>query len=207
MQLINPSLNHAWCLIARASLPLSPKDKTFLSLLGGLWYNSGCISTFSSSRLGSAYLGPRSQPPITVIPWCPRGTGSRTPPQNQHSRMLKSLIVSPLYARMQNSWIWRVIAILPPKYVIFLFFILIFMGFLLLKSNLFTVILVKFRKRIKLNVHIQSAIFNQRSLSHFSHGLIFKVILKYQPHCLLPQLKVTLQLLRSEFKAKERNFS
>ena len=56
-------------------------------------------------------------------------------------------------------------------------------------------------------MHIQSAIFNQRSLFHFFPGLIFKVILKYQPHCLLPQLKVTLQLLRSEFKAKERNFS
>ena len=53
---------------------------TFSSLLGSLRYNSACISTFSSSGLGSAYLGPRSQPPITVISWCLQGTGSTTLP-------------------------------------------------------------------------------------------------------------------------------
>lgn len=43
------------------------------------------------------------------------------------------------------------------------------------------VILVKFCKRIDLNVYIQSSIFN-----HFFHGLVFKAIFKYQLHCLLP---------------------
>lgn len=109
---------------------------------------------------------------------------------------------------MQNPWVQRVTVscFQPPRCVIFFFPILIFVGYLLLKSNLFTVILVKFWKRTEVNVHIQSAIFNQRSLFHFFHGLIFKAILKYQSHCLLPAQGHLAVTLSPEFEGKGKEF-